>query len=136
MAKEKLYIRMANGRYKEYKPIEPKTDNAYYRKIDGKYVPCGLYDTGRDLPEGIWAVTKLPFSKSYIRGDYMQKIYSLDHVCDIQSFTIAQLASLEPITHKLCNKINDIMRTEGTLYEKCAKIVALVVDSCKENRDK
>lgn len=57
MKKKKLYIKNEKGRYEEFKP-ERKVDDEelYFRKVNGKYMPCGRYDRGDMATEGVWVV--------------------------------------------------------------------------------
>ena len=58
MKKPKLYTKEPNGRYKEYVEIEPKYDNALYRRVGKRYEPVSMSDVCTSLPEGIWVVMR------------------------------------------------------------------------------
>lgn len=98
MKKQKLYIKNDKGRYEEYK-LEKKTDdsNLFFRKINGKYMPCGRYDHSSMAAEGVWVVlSNLSMCSSQCTsGDYLKELFQIHKVSDIEDVTIAQLGGLE-----------------------------------------
>ena len=99
MKKQKLYIKNEKGRYEEYKP-ELKTDdsNLFFRKINGKYMPCGRYEyRGSMATEGVWVVlSNLSMCSSQcVRADYLKDLFQINKVSGIEEFSIAQLGGLE-----------------------------------------
>ena len=96
--KQKLYIKNGKGRYEEYKP-ERKTDDddLFFRKVNGKYVPCSRYDHYDMAREGVWVVlSNLSYcSRQCISADYLKDLFQIQKVSDIEEVSIAQLGGLE-----------------------------------------
>lgn len=112
MKKQKLYIKNDNGRYEEYKP-EIKTDdgNLLFRKVKGKYVPCGRLNADI-MNEGVWVVlSNLSFcSRSVTRADYLKDLFQIQKVSGIEEVSIAKLGGLE--------KYYDYVASEWNKYYK------------------
>lgn len=98
MKKQKLYIKNEKGRYEEYKP-EMKTDdgNLLFRKVKGKYVPCGRLVNGDMIREGVWVVlSNLSYcSKQMASADYLKDLFQIQKVSGIEEVSIAKLGGLE-----------------------------------------
>ena len=98
MKKQKLYIKNEKGRYEEYKP-EMKTDdgNLFFRKVNGKYVPCGRYNRTDMLSEGVWVVlSNLSYcSRQMTSADYLKDLFQIQKVSGIEEVSIAKLGGLE-----------------------------------------
>ena len=98
MKKHKLYIKKENGRYEEYKP-EMKTDDddLFFRKVKGKYVPCGRNEYLDRLSEGVWVVlSNLSYcSRQMASADYLKDLFQINKVCGIEEVSIAKLGGLE-----------------------------------------
>lgn len=112
--KQKLYIKNEKGRYEEYKP-ELKTDdcNLFFRKIKGKYMPCGRYEhIGSMATEGVWVVISnlSTCSSQCASGDYLKELFQIQKVSGIEEVTIAQLGGLE--------KYYDYVASEWNKYYK------------------
>ena len=112
--KQKLYIKNEKGRYEEYKP-ELKTDdcNLFFRKIKGKYMPCGRYEhIGSMATEGVWVVISnlSTCSSQCASGDYLKELFQIQKVSGIEEVTIAQLGGLE--------KYYDYVASEWSKYYK------------------
>lgn len=113
MKKQKLYIKNEKGRYEEYKP-EMKTDdgNLFFRKVKGKYVPCGRHEHVDRLSEGVWVVlSNLSFrSIRLASGDYLKDLFQIQKVSGIEEVSIAKLGGLE--------KYYDYVASEWNKYYK------------------
>lgn len=114
MKKQKLYIKNDKGRYEEYK-LELKTDdgNLFFRKINGKYMPCGRYEHRGDMvTEGVWVVlSNLSMCSSQcISGDYLKELFQIRKASGIEEVTIAQMGGLE--------KYYDYVASEWRKYYK------------------
>ena len=113
MKKQKLYIKNEKGRYEEYKP-EMKTDdgNLFFRKVNGKYVPCGIYKRTDRLSEGVWVVlSNLSYcSRQMASADYLKDLFQIQKVSGIEEVSIAQLGGLE--------KYYDYVASEWNKYYK------------------
>lgn len=98
MKKHKLYIKNEKGRYEEYKP-EMKTDDddLLFRKVKGKYVPCGRNEHLDRLSEGVWVVlSNLSYcSRQMASADYLKDLFQIQKVSGIEEVSIAQLGGLE-----------------------------------------
>lgn len=96
--KQKLYIKNEKGGYEEYKP-ERKTDDEdlFFRKVNGKYIPCSRYDHYDMAREGVWVVlSNLSYcSRKCISADYLKDLFQIQKVSDIEEVSIAQLGGLE-----------------------------------------
>ena len=96
--KQKFYIKNEKGRYEEYKP-ELKTNDAdlFFRKMNGKYIPCGRYEGHEMIGEGVWVVLSNLSSASSqcVSGDYLKELFPIQKVSGIEKVTIAQLGGLE-----------------------------------------
>ena len=111
--KQKLYIKNEKGRYEEYKP-EMKTDdgNLFFRKVNGKYVPCGRYNRTDILSEGVWVVlSNLSFRSIHVASaDYLKDLFQIQKVSGIEEVSIAKLGGLE--------KYYDYVASEWNKYYK------------------
>ena len=98
MKKQKLYIKNEKGRYEDYKP-ERKTDDydLCFRKINGKYVPCGRHERHEFVGEGVWVVLSnlSTCSIQCASGDYLKDLFQIHKVSEIEKVSIAQLGDLE-----------------------------------------
>ena len=98
MKKQKLYIKKENGRCDEYKPIMKADDeNLFFRKVKGKYVPCGRHEHIDRLSEGVWVVlSNLSHCSSQMAsGDYLKELFQIQNVSGIEEVSIAKLGGLE-----------------------------------------
>ena len=111
--KQKLYIKNEKGRYEEYKP-EMKTDDddLLFRKVKGKYVPCGRNEHLDRLSEGVWVVlSNLSYcSRQMASADYLKDLFQIQKVSGIEEVSIAQLGGLE--------KYYDYVASEWNKYYK------------------
>ena len=115
--KQKLYIKNEKGRYEEYKP-ERKTDDEdlFFRKVNGKYIPCSRYDHYDMAREGVWVVlSNLSYlSRQCMSADYLKDLFQIQKVSDIEEVSIAQLGGLE--------KYYDYVTSEWNKYYKQYKL--------------
>ena len=112
MKKQKLYIKNDNGRYEEYKPeIKTDDDNLVFRKVKGKYVPCGRLNADI-MNEGVWVVlSNLSYgSRSVTHADYLKDLFQIQKVSGIEEVSIAKLGGLE--------KYYDYVASEWNKYFK------------------
>lgn len=129
--KPKLYIRLPNGRYEEYREPElPKIDNALYRRVGKKYVPWDmLISHDFSWHEGVFAVVKNHSAlqpNEWASADYLQKIFRLYKCGEIENVSIGRLGGMNKLANYLAQHWNDI---EGhNPYEKAASIVAILMN--------
>lgn len=111
--KQKLYIKNEKGRYEEYKPKMKADDvDLFFRKVKGKYVPCGRWENMDMLSEGVWVVLSnlSHCSQQMASGDYLKDLFQIQKVSGIEDVTIAQLGGLE--------KYYDYVASEWNKYYK------------------
>lgn len=113
MKKQKLYIKNEKGRYEEFKP-ERKTDDSdlYFRKVNGKYMPCGRYEGHEMIGEGVWVVVSnlSMCSSQCTSADYLKDLFQIQKVSGIEEVSIAKLGGLE--------KYYDYVASEWNKYYK------------------
>ena len=111
MEKQKLYVKLPNGRYEEYREPVQEYDNKLYRKVvrgnKAYYEPCSMLMTN-DLPEGVWVVVKHKGSKSISSGKYMLENYMCLKTGDIQDVSLAKLGGMEKLAHHLSQHWNEL----------------------------
>ena len=111
--KQKLYIKKENGRYEEYKP-QMKADDGdlFFRRVKGKYVPCGRNEHMDGLSEGVFVVLSnlSHCSQQMASADYLKELFQIQKVSGIEDVTIAQLGGLE--------KYYDYVSSEWNKYYK------------------
>lgn len=129
--KQKLYTKLPNGRYQEYKePQRPDGDNALYSRVGKKYVPHSIHLSGDfDWQEGVFAVTKNHSATnpdSWTSAEYLQKIFNLYKCGDIENVSIARLGGMNKLAHHLARHWEEI--SGDSVYEKAASIVAILMN--------
>ena len=136
MEKQKLYVRLPNGRYEEYREPVQEYDNKLYRKVvrgsKAYYEPCSMLMTN-DLPEGVWVVVKHRGSKSISNGRYMLENYMCLKTGDIQDVSLAKLGGMEKLAHHLSQHWNELPR-DWSQYDLCRAIVGLLFQYEKEKK--
>ena len=98
MKKQKLYIKNEKGKYEEYKPqMKADDENLFFRKVNGKYVPCGRYNRTDMLSEGVWVVlSNLSFRSIHLASaDYLKELFQIQKVSGIEEVSIAKLGGFE-----------------------------------------
>ena len=129
--KPKLYVKLPNGRYKEYRdPEPPKFDNAVYKRVGKKYVPFNIcISNDFTWQEGVFAVIKAQSRTSpdsWTSADYLQKIFRLYKCGEIENVSIGKLGGMNKLAEHLARHWNEI---EGVnVYEKAASIVAILMN--------
>lgn len=135
MEKQKLYVKLPNGRYEEYREPVQEYDNKLYRKVmrgnKAHYEPCSMLITN-DLPEGVWVVVKHRGSKSISSGKYMLENYMCLKAGDIQEMSLAKLGGMERLAHHLSQHWNELPK-DWSQYDLCRAIVGLLF---QYNKDK
>lgn len=128
MERQKLYVKLPNGRYSEYKEPVQEDDNKLYRKVvrGGKtsYEPCSMLLTN-DLPEGVWVVVKHKGHKSISSGKYLLENYMCLKSGDIQEVSLAKLGGIERLSGYLSQHWDELPRNKSQ-YDLCRAIVGLL----------
>ena len=134
MEKQKLYVKLPNGRYEEYREPVQEYDNKLYRKVvrgsKAYYEPCSMLMTN-DLPEGVWVVVKHKGSKSISNGKYLLENYMCLKASDIQDTPLSKLGGMEKLAHHLSQHWNELPR-DWSQYDLCRAIVGLLFQYEKE----
>ena len=137
MEKQKLYVKLPNGRYEEYREPIQEYDNKLYRKVvrgsKVHYEPCSMLMTN-DLPEGVWVVVKHHGSKSFSSGKYMYENYMCMKASDIQEVSLAKLGGMERLSHYLSQHWNELPKNNSQ-YDLCRAIVGLLFNYEKEKEE-
>ena len=138
MEKQKLYIKLPNGRYQAYREPEPPFDNVLYRKVlRGKkviYEPQSMC-SDKGLEEGVWVVTKLIYGKSYSNGKYLYDCFMCLKASDIQDVQLSKLGGMNKLADYLsCNW--DKLPKNKSQYDLCRAIVGLLFQYEKEKDEK
>ena len=128
MERQKLYVKLPNGRYQEYREPVQEYDNKLYRKVVRgnrvQYEPCSMLMTD-DLPEGVWVVVKHRGSKSISSGRYMLENYMCMKAGDIQDVSLSKLGGMEKLSHYLSQHWNELPK-DLSQYDTCRAIVGLL----------
>ena len=104
----KLYTKNEKGRYEEYQIPDMDVSETLFRRINGKYVPVSINRT-KDLPEGVWVVTRGRSSREIISGKYLKELMMLDKVSDLKEMpSLAELGDWHKCANYVLNEIGDI----------------------------
>lgn len=137
MEKQKLYVRLPNGRYEEYRePERPQTDNALYRRVGKKYEPVNMMLECHSWQEGVFVVTKNRSAlqpDSWTSGEYLQQIFKLYKCGDIENVSIAKLGGMQKLADHLSRHWDEINGTSQ--FERCASIVAILMNYENQKED-
>lgn len=138
MEKQKLFIKLPNGRYQAYQEPEPPFDNVLYRKyIFGKkayYKPVSMC-IEKDLEEGVWVVVKHMYGKSYSTGKYLNDCFMCLKASDIQETPLSKLGGMDKLADWLCNNWGKLPKNKSQ-YDLCRAIVGLLFNYEKEKDEK
>lgn len=106
--KKKLYIKNDKGRYEEYQVPDMDVSETLFRRINGKYVPVSVNCT-RDLPEGVWVVTRGRSSREIVSGKYLKELMMLEKASDLKEMpSLAELGGWQKCAKFVLNEIGDI----------------------------
>ena len=108
MKTPKLYTKNKKGRYEEYQIPDLDVSETLFRRINGKYVPVSVNCT-RDLPEGVWVVTRGRSSREIISGKYLKELMMLEKVSDLKEMpSLAELGGWQKCAKYVLEEIGDI----------------------------
>ena len=128
--KKKLYTKNEKGRYEEYQIPDLDVSETLFRRINGKYVPVSVNCT-RDLPEGVWVVTRGRSSREMVSGKYLKELMMLDKVSDLKEMpSLAELGGWQKCVKYVLNEIGDI--SIMSKYEIVNAIVGKVFEYSKK----
>ena len=138
MEKQKLYIKLPNGRYQAYQEPEPPFDNVLYRKVlRGKkviYEPQSMC-SDKGLEEGVWVVTKLIYGKSYSTGKYLYDCFMCLKASDIQDVQLSKLGGMNKLADYLSHNWDKLPKNKSQ-YDLCRAIVGLLFNYEKAKDEK
>ena len=122
--KQKLYIKNEKGRYEEYQIPDIDVSETLFRRINGKYVPVSTtYD--KDLPEGVWVVTRGSSCREIIWGQYLKEIMKLDKASDLKEMpSLAELGGWQKCAQWALDEIGDFesMTMKEIVYAIVGKV--------------
>ena len=124
MKQPKLYTKNEKGRYEEYQIPDMDISETLFRRINGKYVPVSTtYD--KDLPEGVWVVTRGRSSIEIISGKYLKEMMMLDKVSDLKEMpSLAELGGWQKCAKWVLDEIKDFssMTRNDIVYAVVGKV--------------
>ena len=127
--KQKLYTKNEKGRYVEYQIPDLDMSDTLFRRINGKYVPVSINCT-KDLPEGVWVVTRGSSSREIISGKYLKELMMLDKVSDLKEMpNLAELGDWQKCAKYVLDEIKDF--SNMTMNEIVYAIVGKVYEYSK-----
>ena len=124
MKQPKLYTKNEKGRYVEYQLPDRDICETLFRRINGNYVPVSTtYD--KDLPEGVWVVTRGSSCREIIRGRYLKEIMKLDKASDLKEMpSLAELGGWQKCAQWVFDEIGDFesMTMKEIVYAIVGKV--------------
>lgn len=130
MKQPKLYTKNEKGRYEEYHIPDLDISETLFRRINGKYVPVST-TYAKDLPEGVWVVTRDRSCIETIRGQYLKELMKLDKASDLQEMpSLAELGGWQKCAQWVLDEIGDF--ESMTMKEIVYAIVGKVYEYSKE----
>ena len=130
MKQPKLYIKNEKGRYEEYQIPDLDISETLFRRINGKYVPVST-TYAKDLPEGVWVVTRGSSGREIIRGQYLKELMKLDKCSDLKEMpSLAELGGWQKCAQWALDEIGDF--ESMTMKEIVYAIVGKVFDYSKK----
>ena len=122
--KQKLYTKNEKGRYEEYQIPDIDVSETLFSRINGKYVPVSTtYD--KDLPEGVWVVTRGSSCREIISGKYLKEIMKLDKASDLKEMpSLAELGGWQKCAQWALDEIGDFesMTMKEIVYAIVGKV--------------
>ena len=122
--KQKLYTKNEKGRYEEYQIPDIDVSETLFRRINGKYVPASTtYD--KDLPEGVWVVTRGSSCREIIWGQYLKELMKLDKASELKEMpSLAELGGWQKCAQWALDEIGDFesMTMKEIVYAIVGKV--------------
>ena len=122
--KQKLYTKNEKGRYVEYQIPDIDISETLFRRINGKYVPVSITYT-KDLPEGVWVVTRGSSCREIISGKYLKELMKLDKASDLKEMpSLAELGGWQKCAQWALDEIGDFesMTMKEIVYAIVGKV--------------
>ena len=124
MKQPKLYTKNEKGRYEEYKIPDIDVSETLFRRINGKYVPVST-TYAKDLPEGVWVVTRGSSCREIISGKYLKEIMKLDKASELKEMpSLAELGGWQKCAQWAFDEIGDFesMTMKEIVYAIVGKV--------------
>ena len=124
MKQPKLYTKNEKGRYVEYQIPDIDVSETLFRRINGKYVPVSITYT-KDLPEGVWVVTRGSSCREIIRGQYLKEIMKIDKASELKEMpSLAELGGWQKCAQWALDEIGDFesMTMKEIVYAIVGKV--------------
>ena len=124
MKQPKLYTKNEKGRYVEYQIPDIDVSETLFRRINGKYVPVST-TYAKDLPEGVWVVTRDSSCREIIWGQYLKEIMKLDKASDLKEMpSLAELGGWQKCAQWALDEIGDFesMTMKEIVYAIVGKV--------------
>ena len=124
MKQPKLYTKNEKGRYVEYQIPDMDVSETLFRRINGKYVPVST-TYAKDLPEGVWVVTRGSSCREIIWGQYLKEIMKLDKASDLKEMpSLAELGGWQKCAQWVFDEIGDFesMTMKEIVYAIVGKV--------------
>ena len=132
MKQPKLYTKNEKGRYVEYQIPDIDVSETLFRRINGKYVPVSITYT-KDLPEGVWVVTRGSSCREIIRGQYLKELMKLEKASELKEMpSLAELGCMKKCANYVLAEIGDI--STMTKNEIVNAIVGKVFEYSKKEK--
>ena len=122
--KQKLYTKNEKGIYEEYQIPDIDVSETLFRRINGKYIPVST-TYAKDLPEGVWVVTRGSSCREIIWGQYLKEIMKLDKASDLKEMpSLAELGGWQKCAQWAFDEIGDFesMTMKEIVYAIVGKV--------------
>ena len=124
MKQPKLYTKNEKGRYVEYQSPDIDVAETLFRRVKGKYVPVST-TYAKDLPEGVWVVTRGSSCREIISGKYLKELMKLDKASDLKEIpSLAELGGWQKCAQWALDEIGDFesMTMKEIVYAIVGKV--------------
>ena len=124
MKQPKLYTKNEKGRYEEYQIPDIDVSETLFRRINGKYVPVST-TYAKDLPEGVWVVTRGSSCREIISGKYLKELLKLDKASELKEMpSLAELGGWQKCAQWVFDEIGDFesMTMKEIVYAIVGKV--------------
>ena len=124
MKQPKLYTKNEKGRYEEYKIPDIDVSETLFRRINGKYVPVST-TYAKDLPEGVWVVTRGSSCREIISGKYLKELMKLEKASELKEMpSLAELGGWQKCAQWVFDEIGDFesMTMKEIVYAIVGKV--------------
>ena len=124
MKQPKLYTKNEKGRYEEYQIPDLDISETLFRRINGKYVPVST-TYAKDLPEGVWVVTRDRSCSEIISGKYIKELMKLDKASELKEMpSLAELGGWQKCAQWALDEIGDFesMTMKEIVYAIVGKV--------------